>query len=332
METEKQLVTLDDALIRSVFRSVDVSEKTRRDYERWIDSFISHCRNGELGYDTLIEFKRSLAESESSVSTKNKKLSVARIFLKELTRRRMIPPEIVQQDIKAFRQSKRHKVPGVTLEEVEQIEESLLALPDSTRTRRTAAMFELLARQGLRQIEVRRLDLDDVDVEGGTTFVLGKGRDDKEKIFLLPRTALALKRYARLRGNESGPFFLTLSDRPSDRITTMTINREMKALFEKAGVSKTVHGLRHFYVTALLKRFSPTDVQKFSRHRSIEMVQVYNDEMNLEERAGEVSEYLDSMFTSPKYQTYIDEGEGRRMVGHEIRKCAVESSTTALIR
>ena len=332
METAKQIVPFDDSLIRSVFRSIDVSEKTRKDYERWIDSFISHCRNGELGYDTLIEFKRSLAESGSSVSTKNKKLSVARIFLKELTRRRIIPPEIVQQEIKAFRQSKRHKVPGVTLEEVGQIENALLALPDSIRTRRMTAMFELLAKQGLRQIEVRRLDLDDVDIKGGTAFVLGKGRDDKEKIFLLPRTVLALKRYMRLRGEEPGPLFLTLSDRPSERITTMTINREMKALFERAGVSKTIHGLRHFYVTALLRRFSPTDVQKFSRHRSIEMVQIYNDEMDLGERADEVSEYLDSMFTSPKYQTYIDESDCRSVIGLEVRKCALESSAPATIR
>lgn len=308
---DTKLIMLDDALVRNVFRSVDVSDKTRQDYERWVDAFVRHCRENEVGYDTLIEFKRSLARSESSVSTKNKRLSVARIFLKELTRRRMIPPEIVQQDVKAFRQSKRHKVPGLTLAEVERVEEALLALHDGTRTRRAVAMFELLTRQGLRQIEVRRLDLADVDLERGRAFVHGKGRDDKEAVFLLPRTVLALKRHIRLRGHQPGPLFPTYSDRPSKRITTATINREMKTLFERAGVHKTVHGLRHFYVTALLKRFSPTDVRRFSRHCSVEMVQIYNDEMDLEERAGEVAAHLESMSTSPNYSTYIGKDEGR---------------------
>lgn len=58
----------------------------------------------------------------------------------------------------------------------------------------------------------------------------------------------------------------------------------MKNAFAEQNIDKTVHGLRHTFVTRLVKYFNGdvTKVAQFSRHRSLEMVQIYNDAVLLE--------------------------------------------------
>ena len=68
----------------------------------------------------------------------------------------------------------------------------------------------------------------------------------------------------------------------------MTIKREVGGLCRELGIEKTVHGFRHFYVTELLKSMDVRDVRKFSRHRSLEMLMVYDDEVSVEKKAQHV--------------------------------------------
>jgi len=86
----------------------------------------------------------------------------------------------------------------------------------------------------------------------------------------------------------SGALFRSLSNRKSERMTTMTVRREMKAMFEKLGIKKTVHGFRHFFITTLLGSLDVRDVRKFSRHKSLEMLIVYDDELSTKQKSTAV--------------------------------------------
>jgi len=71
-------------------------------------------------------------------------------------------------------------------------------------------------------------------------------------------------------------------------LNSITIKREFKALFKKLGINKTVHGFRHYFITRLLGEFDVGTVRKFSRHKSLDMLIVYDDEVNLAEKKDKV--------------------------------------------
>ncbi|MEA2015582.1 MAG: site-specific integrase, partial [Actinomycetota bacterium] len=93
----------------SIFKFLDVNEETRKDYQYRIGHFLHFISNKGLNQDSFLEYKKYLKlRTDYTVSTKNKYLITAKIFLKELNRRRLLPVDITQ-NIKSFSQSKKHK-------------------------------------------------------------------------------------------------------------------------------------------------------------------------------------------------------------------------------
>lgn len=272
----------------TIFDGMDISETTKKDYSARVGLFLSYV--GECGFqpNTYLNFKRYLGgRRDYTVATKNKYLATARVFLKELARRGMLPLDVTY-NIKQFRQSKRHRKEGLTDKEVQLLGVKIKYLPDTPRNSRLKALFSLLAFQGLRQIEIVRLDVGDIDLKRGVAFVQGKGQDDKEAVYLTPATTKNLKEYLRIQTPQDGALFRSMGNRKRERLSTMTIKREMGDLFHELGIEKTVHGFRHFYVTELLKTMDVRDVRKFSRHQSMEMLMVYDDEVSVEQKAKHV--------------------------------------------
>ena len=147
---------------------------------------MEYVKSNGLNINTYLEFKRYLGNLPYySVSTKNKYLTTARIYLKELNRIGKLPQDITQ-NIKCFRQNQKHKKDGITQQEMDRIMEAVADMQKSKDSTRLRAILSLLALQGLRQVEVVRLDVKDIDLVGKTAQVLGKGRDDKETINLHP--------------------------------------------------------------------------------------------------------------------------------------------------
>ncbi|MEA1965386.1 MAG: tyrosine-type recombinase/integrase, partial [Candidatus Aerophobetes bacterium] len=144
------------------------------------------------------------------------------------------------------------------------------------------------ALQGLRQVEVVRLDVEDLDLVNGIAYIQGKGRDDKELIYLNPETVKALKKYIKICNIGSGALLKSLGNRKNGKLNSITIKREFGALFKELGINKTVHGFRHYYITHLLRSFDVGTVRKFSRHKSLDMLIVYDDEINLSEKKDKV--------------------------------------------
>jgi len=150
----------------------------------------------------------------------------------------------------------------------------------------------------LRQIEIIRLDVKDVNLADRTAFIQGKGNDDKELIHLAPETVRALREHIKLNRAGSGALFKSLGNRRREILSTMTIKREIGELFRSLDIDKTVHGFRHYYITALLSVLEVRDVRKFSRHKSLEMLIVYDDEIDIKHKTIDVFKCFDGLRVS----------------------------------
>ena len=261
---------------------MDVSAATLIDYSGRLSSFINFLVENGIDEDTLVTYKRMLAADKTlKASTKNKKLTLARLFLRELYRRGYIPRDITL-GIKGFQQSNKHKRSGLDDGDM-QLLRKWVSLNEyrTPATIRLTAMLLLLTYHGLRQIELCRLEFEDIDFVGGRIFIHGKGRDDKEPIHLSPDVAQVLRRYCDAYQISSGFVFFSISNNHSRGapLTTRGLRATVTHLFNKLGIDRNVHGLRHFYVTKLIEEF-PGDlfmVRNFTRHRSIEQLAIYND-------------------------------------------------------
>ncbi len=277
----------------TIFNGLDVSDNTRKEYIFRIKLFFSYLDDTGFNQQSYLYFKRYLeGRTDYSIATKNKYLITARIFLRELVRKGFLPVDITQ-GIKCFKQSRRHKRLGLTDKEVQLLGVKLKFLPDTSKHNRQRAIFSLLAFQGLRQIEIIRMNVEDVDIKRKTAFIQGKGSDDKDIVYLTPATTKSLERYLNGFNKKTGALFTSVGNRKSDRICTRTIKREMGYLLKDLGIEKTVHGFRHFYITELLKTMDVRDVRKFSRHHSMEMLIVYDDEVSIRHKSQQVFQVME---------------------------------------
>jgi len=273
---------------RQVFDLLDVSSSTRQDYAYRIGLFLEFIAEKGFNRNSFLEFKRYLqTRSDLAIATKNKYLAAARVFLRELFRNRVIPVDITS-NVRSFRQSNHHRKEGLNQREIDKLVAKIKRLGNSPKDARLKALFCLLALQGLRQIEIVRLNVEDLDLVNGRAFIQGKGQDDKELIYLHPETVAALRNYLKVTKVKSGAVFTSLGNRASKRLTTKTIQNEFEVLFKKLRIKKTVHGFRHFYITHLLKNFPMHTVRKYSRHKCLQMLVVYDDELNLAQQKDEV--------------------------------------------
>ena len=153
-------------------------------------------------------------------------------------------------------------------------------LPKTHKNSRLRAILSLLALQGLRQIEITRLDVKDLDFVAKTALVLGKGKDDKELVSLHPETISSLKDYLKSSKKVDGALFTSDSNNSKNkRLTTRAIRLIVKSALTGAGIDKTTHGFRHYFTTKLIKNYKGDllEVARYTRHSGLEMLQVYND-------------------------------------------------------
>ncbi len=159
---------------------------------------------------------------------------------------------------------------------------SAAAVRVATRDR---ALLELLYAAGLRVSEALGLDVDDLDLEGGSVRVLGKG--DRQRVVPIGDEAVVwLERYlaevrptlvaaGRAPSRRGGPVFL--SDR-GRRLGRSHAWLAVKRAASDAGIGSRVspHTLRHSFATHLLEGGADLRVvQELLGHASISTTQIY---------------------------------------------------------
>lgn len=285
LKEELGLVNTPPEFASQLFENLDISEGSRQDYKYRIVAFLEFIKERGFNHNSYLEYKRYLAERHDySVSTKNKYLISASKFLKELNRIGKLPADITL-NVKQFNQDKKHKKDGLNEEEMAILVGEMKKLEQTPQNHRLKAMISLLALQGLRQIEIVRLDVKDLELVRKTAFIQGKGRDDKERISLHPETVKALKEYLKSNKKASGALFTSISNCHRDqRLTTKSVRNIIKKTLNRLGIDKSTHGFRHFFTTTLIKTYKGDllEVTQYTRHKSLEMLQVYNDEIKKE--------------------------------------------------
>jgi len=268
-----------------IFDSLDLSQATLADYRARLMPFLNFIENNGFDLNSFLEYKRFLrSRNDISVSTKGKLLTVARIFLKELSRQGLLPTDITQ-NIKSFSQSRKHKKDGLTDAEVARMGRYLRLLPKTPENARLKAIISLLTLQGLRQIELVRLNVSDLHLVRSVAYVQGKGRDDKEAVSLHPETVRLLRVYLASNKVADGALFTSNSNNSfRQRLTTRSLQRLVSEVFQKLGISKSVHGLRHYYATKLIRAYEGDllQVARYTRHSSISTLQIYFDDVQAE--------------------------------------------------
>jgi site-specific recombinase XerD len=286
-----QLITIDPSQTneraKAVFDDMDISMATRADYQARVGLFLEYVKQSDgLNRNTFLEYKRWLsARTDLAVATKQKYLATSRIWLKELNRQGVLPADITM-NIKGFSQGSKHKRDGLNEAEVERLASRLRELPTTPDNTRLRAILSLLTLQGLRQIELVRLNVKDVELGRSVAYVQGKGRDDTEPVYLHPETVKAIRQYLKTNHIADGPLFTSRSHNSlNQRLTTRSVRNLVQECFAELSIEKTTHGLRHFYTTKLIRAYQGDllQVAQYTRHRSLEMLQVYFDGVRQEE-------------------------------------------------
>ena len=269
-------------LKNSIFDCIDVTENTRKEYLTRIKHFIHFVKLHGLNFNTYLEYKRYLSSIDTlSVSTKNKYLISAKIFIDGLNSVQRLPFQI-NTKVRGFKQSKLHKKDGLCDEDISKIVEYCSSLEPTIQNLRLKSILSLLIFQGLRQVEITRLNVTDINLKDKTAYIIGKGQDDKELIHLHPSTVKALKIYLQKYRVRDGALFRSESNFSSgSRLTTKSIREIIKKVLNELDIDGSTHGFRHFFITKLIKSYKGEllTVSKYSRHRSIQMLEVYNDEI-----------------------------------------------------
>lgn len=165
-----------------------------------------------------------------------------------------------------------------------------LAAKRGPKAVRDRAILSLLFDLALRRGEVVSLDIEHLDLERGTAAVLGKGRTARELLTLPDPTRAALAAWAKVRGAAPGPLFINYDRaKKGQRLTGRSVHRLVKRLGAQAGLTVRPHGLRHASITAALDLTAGDvrAVQRFSRHRSLATLTIYDD--NRQDLGGKVA-------------------------------------------
>jgi len=142
---------------------------------------------------------------------------------------------------------------------------------------RDFAMLTLVARLGLRSIEVARLELGDLDWRTGEIVVRGKGRRE-DRLPLPADVGEALVGYLRRRHAAAGcrHVFVTLKA-PHGPIRAELINDITKQACRRAGLRRVgPHRLRHALAAELLRRGAGlTAIGQVLRHQDLATTALY---------------------------------------------------------
>lgn len=141
---------------------------------------------------------------------------------------------------------------------------------------RDYAVVRLFVDLALRVCEVADLGVEHVNLLRGELSILGKGRDARERVTLPVPTREALSAYLLERGEAPGPLWVGQHGRP---MLTRSLYRIVRDTGKRIGVKLWPHALRHTAITNALE-LTHGDVRKvrmFSRHKSLDMLLVYDD-------------------------------------------------------
>lgn len=235
-----------------------------------------------------LAYRTHLLEEGLAPATVNRRLAALRSLVKLGRVLGFVPWALEVENVEAvsYRDTR-----GPGREGYRRLLDALDARLDAKASRDRAAL-RLLYDCALRRGEVVSLDLAHVDLESSpaTVSILGKKRTQRETVTLPEPTAAALAEWIAARGEDPGPLFLNFDRaKKGSRLTGNSLYRLVRDLGDEAGLRARPHGLRHAAITEALDLTGGNvrAVAKFSRHRDLRVLEVYDDSRR--DLAGEVA-------------------------------------------
>lgn len=278
--------SLAHAQAKAMLDALDVSDATRKDYKARVGLFVDWMAGRPFTPNTLREYKRHLQQLTKADGQPYKPASlakyfaVARVLCAEGVRLGLLNFDPTANVRGQFVDDKKHKRHGLNHTQ------ALAAMAAAKQHGAQAhALLAVLLYQGLRQAEAAALTWQDVDAQRKLLAVLGKGRSSKEWMPLHPHALAALQAHRPAAAEPTAHVFTSTANRNRGQgLTVRSVNRLVMAVLERAGIDGvTAHGTRHYFTTQLIRKGLPlTTVQRYTRHRTLEMLTVYNDEVSHE--------------------------------------------------
>ena len=170
--------------------------------------------------------------------------------------------------IKPIKAEKKEREPLTDLE--------MERLRAACTTVREKLILELLYSTGCRVSELVNIKLSDINIDKKEILLHGKGRKERTS-FMNARCLLMIMEYMKIRQGDSE--YLIVSTRaPYHQLTSRTIENNIKALGQRAGIESRVfpHRIRHTTATDALNRGMPIEqVQILLGHENIHTTQIY---------------------------------------------------------
>lgn len=146
---------------------------------------------------------------------------------------------------------------------------------------RDQLLFRLLAETGLRISEALQLDVDDLDLtrDDEHLHVIGKRGHRRTVLLDDPKLVALLRRYLKETQVRHGPLFRALKNGDGQPLRYQTIQARWADYCAKAGVTCSLHQLRHSHATALVQDgVSLATIRKRLGHKHIQTTLRYAEQ------------------------------------------------------
>lgn len=256
-------------------------------YSKDIDQYLAWCKENNISVVSadrrnLISYRKFLMDKNLKSTTINHKLVAIREFYSYLIEYHVL----VYNPVAKVRAHQKGDSEDITFkffdkEELKRILESTES--DDIVSLRNRAMIMLMGLEGLRVVEIYRLNAQDINFVRREVLIHGKGHNDK--IIIRKDTAEALKDYMEQRyvsvTETPVPVFTALSNRwKGKRISRNGIRKCINKVFCDVGLytkGHSCHTLRHTVGTLVCAATKDLNyVKKTLRHKSLEMASHYS--------------------------------------------------------
>lgn len=286
-----------DAFIDDFKVFVDVKPQALRTYLNGIKSFIRYTKSHGIIHptrETVINFRESLRNDYKPTTIQTYIAGIRRFF--QWLALKGYKSGNIAANVKGVRLTKDFKKDCLTADQAKDLLESIDR--SSLAGKRDYAMLSLMLTTGLRDCEVARACIEDMQTIAGQSalFIQGKGHDGKDQaVKLAPKVEKAIREYLKERGetDKKAFLFIGVSNRNADgaAMTTRSISRIVKSRMQAIGLDSerlTAHSLRHTAATLnLLNGGTLEETQQLLRHSSITTTQIYSHALTWADRKSE---------------------------------------------
>lgn len=282
-----------NALYSSFIGYLDASPKTVETYRKALKQFFNFLQERGIDFPQradVLSYKDILSKGGYKPTTIQNYITAVKVFFNWTSQEGFYPN--ISEHIKGAKLDHEFKKDYFSTDQIKELRESIET--DDLKGLRDSAIFQVMSNMALRDIEVCRLNVEDLRTRGGNSvlFLQRKGHEEKTAYPIPAGTEKAIREYLKARGKykETDPLFISLSNHANGaRLTTRSISRLIKNIFIDNGFNSsrlTAHSLRHSGATNALKAGMPLyEVQQFMGHMSPATTDIYNHAIQRENNA-----------------------------------------------